>query len=100
MGTVALRIGGKQHRIACRDGEEAHLEALGALLDRHAAAAEHASGGSAERAMLLIALMLADELQEAQAAAEGVADHAPRLAALAERIEALADALEQARPNT
>jgi cell division protein ZapA len=100
MGTVALRIGGKQHRIACRDGEEAHLEALGGLLDRHAAAAEHASGGSAERAMLLIALMLADELQEAQAAAEGAADHAPRLAALAERIEALADALEQARPNT
>lgn len=99
MGTVALRVGGKLHRIACRDGEEPHLERLGAMLDRHAAAAEHASGGSAERAMLLIALMLADELQEAEQAAGAARQDAPRLAAIAERIEALADALEELRPS-
>lgn len=99
MGTVALRVGGKLHRVACRDGEEPHLEQLGSLLDRHAAAAEHASGGSPERAMLLIALMLADELQEAEAAASAAAVSAPRLAAIAARIEALAEGLEEARPN-
>lgn len=99
MGTVALRVGGKLHRIACRDGEEPHLERLGSLLDRHAAAAEHASGGSPERAMLLIALMLADELQEAEKSAAAAAASAPRLAAVAARIEALADALEETRPS-
>lgn len=110
MGTVSLRIGGRQHRIACRDGEEAHLERLGARLDAHAAAAEAASGGSTERAMLLIALMLADELHEAEAAppplpptpepepepALPVADD--RLDAIADRLEALANALERRRP--
>ena len=99
MGTVTLRVGGKLHRIACRDGEEPHLEQLGVMLDRHAAAAEHASGGSTERAMLLIALMLADELTEAETAAHAAAEAPPRLSAIAERLEALADTLEEMRPN-
>lgn len=108
MGTVALRIGGRQHRIACRNGEERHLERLGAMLDRHAAAAEHASGGSQERAMLLIALMLADELHEAEEqAATAPPPPAPiaqpqideeRLDAITERLEILAEVLEQQRP--
>lgn len=101
MGAVSLTIGQRQHRIACRDGEEAHLERLGVMLDRHAAAAEQASGGSPERAMLLIALMLADELVEAEAAAlppPAPADE-DRLDSIAGRLEALADALEKRRAN-
>ena len=106
MGTVSLRIGDRQHRIACRDGEEAQLQRLGAMLDRHASAAEAASGGSTERAMLLIALMLADELDEAEQVIAAHADRPlpaaldePRLLAIAERLEALAEALEDRRPN-
>ena len=103
MGTVALHIGGRQHRIACRDGEESHLERLGAMLDRHAAAAEQASGGSGERAMLLIALMLADELHEAESPPAPAPVPVPaadpaRLGDLAARLEQLAYALERQRP--
>ena len=43
MAEVALEIAGRNHIIACRDGEEPHLRALAERLGRHSAAALHAS---------------------------------------------------------
>lgn len=95
MGQVTLTIAGRAHVIACRDGEELHLERLGALLERHVETAVRASGGlSGERTMLFLALILADQLDEAER--NPPAGVSPVLLDnLADRLEAVAAALEQ-----
>ena len=94
MADVTLTIGDRRHTVAWRDGEEAQLRKLGELLDKHWSTAARASGGlNGERTMLFVALMLADELDEAQrrppegagaAMLEQVADRLERLAAVLE----------------
>lgn len=98
-----LSIGGRGHMVACRDGEEARVGVLAAMLDERWPAAARAGGGSTERAMLFVALMLADDLDEARRAPPapgpvpgGASEDA--LARIADRLEALAYTLEQAAP--
>jgi cell division protein ZapA len=94
MADVTLTIGDRRHTVACRDGEEPQLRRLGELLDKHWSTAARASGGlNGERTMLFVALMLADELDEAQRRPpEGAG--AALLDQVAERLERLAAALE------
>lgn len=95
MAEVTLMIGGRAHRIACADGQEAQLERLGAMVTERWDTAQRSAGGAGpERTMLLIALMLADALSDAQRVSGGN-DAAPVLDAVATRLEALATALEQ-----
>ena len=96
MAEVTLMIGGRPHNVACRNGEEQRLSELGALLDQRWATAMRASGGmGGERAMLFVALMLADDLDEAQTRPpEGAPASEAMLARVADRLESLADALE------
>jgi cell division protein ZapA len=66
MSTVTLTIGPKSYPIACADGEEAQVEALGAII-----AAKYAQIGAARAPleahnMLFAALFMADELAEAR----------------------------------
>ncbi|WP_066548135.1 MULTISPECIES: cell division protein ZapA [unclassified Sphingomonas] len=100
MSHVLLTVAGRQHQVACRPGDEARLERLAALLDRHSDAAIKVAGGvPGERAMLFVALMIADELADAQAnPPSGVADHL--LSNLAERLEAIAAVLEEDAPTS
>ncbi|URW76549.1 cell division protein ZapA [Sphingomonas donggukensis] len=94
MAEVTLRIGGRAHTVACRDGGEADLEALGRRLDAHAQTASRAAGGqSGERTMLYIALLLADELAEAERA-PGTGPSSAALARIAERLESIAAGIE------
>ena len=101
MAEVQLSIGGRNHPVACRDGEEARVEELGRLLQERWPAALRAAGGvSNERAMFFVALMLADALDEAQTRPpEGSAMSEAALARIADRLESLADALEQSPPS-
>lgn len=97
MATVSLRIGGRAHAVACRDGEEGRLEQLAVMLDERWPAAQRAAGGAGERAMMFVALMLADALDEAEnRPPEGAAVSETALQRIADRLEDLADALEQA----
>ncbi|MCW3836787.1 cell division protein ZapA [Sphingomonas canadensis] len=95
MAQVTLRIAGREHSIACRDGEEAHLQRLAAILDAHAETATRASGGlNGERTMLFIALILADQIDEMRRnPAQGLPPEL--LDRIAERLEAVAGALEE-----
>ena len=94
MGQITLTIAGRSHTIACRDGEEVHLERLGLLLNKHAETALAASGGlSGERTMLFIALILADLLDEAERNPPGGVSPV-LLDTLAARLESVAAALE------
>ena len=100
MAEVTLRVGGRPHLVACRDGEEARVRELGAMLDERWAVAQRAAAGvGGERAMLFVALMLADDLDEAKLRApQGAPVGEPALALIAERLESLADALEHSTP--
>lgn len=106
MAELTIGIGGRDYVVACRDGEEAHLRHLAAMVDDMASQAQRSMGVLSEVRMLLFAaLLLADALNDARtgkppAAPQG--DNAPdpaardALAALVEtlagRLEAIADA--------
>lgn len=97
MAQVRLSIGGRTYDIACRVGEEAHFEALGAVVDAKAREVATALGGTNEvRQLLLAALLLADDLKGDVAPAPAKEDPAlaPQIDKIAERLESLAAALE------
>ncbi|OYY78395.1 MAG: cell division protein ZapA [Sphingomonas sp. 28-62-20] len=100
MAEIMLKIGDRQHRVACKDGTEDHLRRIAAMIDSRWITATRASGGlSDERSMLFVALMLADALDEAEQRPSAVAVGAvggaavPDLDRLADRLEAIAAAL-------
>jgi len=99
MGQVTIHVGARAHVIACRDGEEDHVRKLGAMLDAHYGNADRGSGGlSGERTMLFLALILADQLDEAERNPPGGVSPV-LLDNLADRLEAVALALEEPAPN-
>ena len=108
MADVTIEVGGRRYDVTCRDGEEEQLRRLGKLVDEKAAQARAAVGGVTEvRALLLAALLLADELADLRAAkanGNGANPAASRpapdpalagaLERLAARVESVADHLE------
>lgn len=106
MATIDVEIASRRYSVACRDGEEDHLRAAAAVVDRKARDAAAALGSLSEARQLLFAsLLLADELKDAQS---GIAPpppppqepaHDPAVAnaleQLAERMESLAERLER-----
>jgi cell division protein ZapA len=103
MATVDIEIAARTYPVSCRDGEEPHLHALAALVDRKAKEAAAAVGNMGEARQLLFAsLLLADELKELRSGGPGAVAAEPEpdpavanaLDRLAERMEMLADRLE------
>ena len=95
MAEVTLSLIGRSFAVACRDGEEPHLRHLESLLQRHAETAQRASGGiNSERTLFYLALILADLLDEAERnPPSGVSP--VLLDRIADRLEAVAAALEE-----
>ncbi len=86
MAQVIVEIGGRNYPLACKEGGEAHLLALAAIIDTKASKLSSSLGAMSEaRLLLMSALMIADELHEGR---NGAIDS--RLAALVERAERLA----------
>ncbi|MBB5709042.1 cell division protein ZapA [Sphingomonas xinjiangensis] len=95
MADITLTVAGRSYVVAARDGDEPHLRRLEKMLQKHSPAAQRASGGmSAERTLVYLSLILADLLDEAQEAAPQSAPNA-LLDAIADRLEAVATALEE-----
>ncbi|WP_404338872.1 cell division protein ZapA [Sphingomonas sp. MMS12-HWE2-04] len=95
MADLNISIAGRIYSIAARDGDEAHLRDLEAMLQEHAQTAQRASGGlNAERTLVYLALILADLLDEAHRnPPQGVSP--TLLDRIADRLEAVAVALEE-----
>ncbi|ONF95131.1 cell division protein ZapA [Sphingomonas jeddahensis] len=92
MARVTLDIGGTHWTVNTRDGGEAEVRRLAAMVaDRWPQAIRAAGDGGTPQALLLVALMLADELTEAMAAQPDTS----LLDQVAERLETLAEALER-----
>ena len=96
MSNVTLSIGGRFYSVACGQGEEAHIEALGRTIDGKLTGMPNLSGQSEARTLLFAALLLADELHELRAgnAPAEDAQSAEALERLAETLEGLAERLE------
>lgn len=108
MGQVTVRVGGYTHPVSCEDGQEGHLIALAADVDRRVSSIRAMGGQFGEsRLLLLAALLLADEIHDlrvelsraraAPPAGSAAADPrlAERLGRIAERIEGIAATLDQ-----
>ena len=108
MASVDIEVAGRRYNVACRDGEEAHLHAVAAMVDQRARDAAEALGSLTEtRQLLFAALLMADDIKEMRAGA-GLPEPPPpspdpavaqALERLATRMEALADSLENASPS-
>jgi cell division protein ZapA len=106
MAQVTLRINGYAYTLGCQDGEEAHLQAMAAEVDRRIEGVRATAGPSGEARMLVIAaLLMADDLYEMRKKLEtsetaGARKAAPdaklgrRLGRLAKRAEEIAAGLE------
>lgn len=66
MSTVTLAIGPKSYTVACADGQEAHIEALGAMIAEKYAQLGTARAPLEAQNLVFAALFLADELAEAR----------------------------------
>jgi cell division protein ZapA len=103
MASIDVDVAGRRYDVACRDGEEAHLRSLAAIVDKRAKDAASALGNLTEtRQLLFAALLIADDLKDVRAGA-GLPDPTPpppdpavaeALERLAQRMEDLADRLE------
>jgi cell division protein ZapA len=66
MAIVAVRVNTKEYKIACDDGQEAHLQALAQDLDERIGRLNYQMGGNPGEvmALLLSGLMMSDEANE------------------------------------
>lgn len=109
MAQVSIIVNGRGYQVGCDEGEEDKVQALGQALDERVQQIAQAVGQVGEaRLMLLASLTMADDLAEAQAENEALrnalknakeqplGDGAADLAALAKRLEVVAERLEGA----
>lgn len=106
MGQITVTVNQRPYVIACDDGQEAHLTRLARYVDERVNQLVAAVGQAGEsRLLLMVSLLLADELSEAYeqakrlgAGMEPSSDEtvARLLDKLAQRIETIAERLEQA----
>jgi cell division protein ZapA len=108
MAQVSLQINGFGYILGCADGEEEHLRALAADLDRRIEEIKTSTGPSGEsRLLLMAALVLSDELHElreqegpaSSPAAKSEPKVGRRLRGIAKRAEAIAESTEALPPT-
>ena len=105
MGQISLMVNGRPFAVTCDDGQEARIRRLGEYIDAKVADFVRSVGQVGEaRLLLLAALVIADELADANEAlrlersgahdAEAGTAAANGIHGLAQRVEAIAARLE------
>ena len=94
MATVGVTIAGRTYRMACGEGEEAHLQALANHVDATLANLRKGFGEIGDaRLVIMTAITVADELSEAQRRIAMLEERLAGLAATRSDGEATRDAL-------
>ncbi len=110
MGQVTVAVNDRTYTVGCDDGEEAHVEYLAEYVDKRVRELVSSVGQVGEpRLLLLAALLIADDLSGAYDKLESINDtggsgaaaaetggNGAVVDALARRLEAVADQLENA----
>ena len=100
MAQVSVSIGGRAYRLACNPGEEAHLEGLAATVDKKIAEMRESFGEIGDqRLIVMAALTIADEVNEAQSSARREAQRAEAALADAEAAHAETTEARLKRPS-
>ncbi len=122
MASVSVLINGKNYRMACEEGQEAHLVALGERLDAYVSQLKGSFGEIGDQRLTVMAgVMVTDELVEMERKNKALQDEldalkvaaktsvaelgsaeqeaAQKIASIADRLSELADKLA-ARPAT
>ncbi len=100
MAQVTISLNGREYTVGCGAGEEARIRELARGVDARMRKFGSQAGQIGEaRLLVMMLLTMADELSEATSGANG---HAPQgfadgLAALAKRIDTVAERLESAK---
>jgi len=96
---VEITINGRQYRVACEDGQEAHLTNLANYFDSKMSSLVEEVGQIGDTSLMVMAgLLIADELSDVNQELIDVrrvneAEYAGKVSALADQIETLADTL-------
>ena len=78
MAQVTVKINGYAYTVVCEDGQEQHLQAMAAQVEKRIDSIKALGSNSGEaRLLALAALLMADELHDLRAA-QDAARHAPR----------------------
>jgi cell division protein ZapA len=86
MPHVAVVMGGKTYRLACDEGQEGHLHRLAALVDGKLQELQGQFGEiGPERLSVMAALMMADQLTEAQTLVSSLKEELAQAQSLAEQ---------------
>lgn len=110
MGQVSVSINNHRYTLACRDGEEDRLLSLARLLDTKVRTLTARLGQVGENKLILMAaLIIADEFEETRTELQGIRDGkipvnesetvaklSSLLDSLADQVDDMADALEEA----
>ncbi len=95
MAEVTLFLNGRGYRIACADGQEAHIETLGRYIESKVQELVRQVGQVGDARLLAMAsLMIADELAEARGGLDGAQSSAKPADAAAQAIEAVAKRID------
>ena len=79
MAQVTVTIDGKAYRMACDEGQEAHLEALAGRFDQYVGHLKGAFGEIGDQRLLVMsAVMGMDEMQEPEKPIAALEDHLAR----------------------
>lgn len=96
MAEITVTIAGRAYRMACEDGQEAHLSGLARLLDDRIAEMRTGFGEIGDmRLHVMAAITLADEVSELRARVEGLEREAARRDDLAGVVNEAAARLER-----
>ena len=91
MAEISVEICGRRYPVACEDGQEGHLAKLAAKLDKYAQSFDPQNSAITEPQLLLMtALMVADELSDAEGAMTALKKEAHDLKARAAAAETAA----------
>ena len=96
MSEVAVSINGNVYRLACEDGQEAHLKMLAKHLEKHVTKLTGEAGRAGDdRVMVIAALTIADELHETQVALKAFEARTKTAEQAEKSANARADAVEE-----
>ncbi|GAB5351054.1 cell division protein ZapA [Qipengyuania sp. 483] len=98
MSDVRLEVGGRRYTIACADGQEDSVRHLASMVDGKLAQMGTNLSNNEAKNLLFAAILLADELDEANKRTAAPPPPAVQIdtTAIADKLEALAASLENA----